>query len=191
MPDHAWAESNLTISVLALTQSRCGYAGTNHQMSHCHSSKIDISILMGLRCQLVQKKSDLEEKQQEGYNSISRFIAELSVRHLQRWSMFKKKKKIVPFPLGAIDQILCQFHDDIQHQARPLSLFQDMWTKSFEKKLRSPSVQSCFAANCLPRSQSIFQPKQAVFLCCSRCSDVSNSAMPLFIKGTHDAFKLV
>lgn len=93
MPDHAWAESNLTISVLALTQSRCGYAGTNHQMSHCHSSKIDISILMGLRCQLVQKKSDLEEKQQEGYNSISRFIAELSVRHLQRWSMFKKKKK--------------------------------------------------------------------------------------------------
>lgn len=103
----------------------------------------------------------------------------------------KKKKKIVPFPLGAIYQILCQLHDDIQHQARPLSLFQDMWTKSFEKKLRSPSVQSCFAANCLPRSQSIFQPKQAVFLCCSRCSDVSNSAMPLFIKGTHDAFKLV
>lgn len=93
MPDHAWAESNLTISVLALTQSRCGYAGTNHQMSHCHSSKIDISILMGLRCQLVQKKSDLEEKTTGGIQFdqqiYSRAVSQTSAKMEH---VFKKKQ---------------------------------------------------------------------------------------------------
>lgn len=63
-------------------------------------------------------------------------------RAVSKTSVKTEHPRNVPFLLGLIYQggdkkLPCQACYDIQHQVRPLSLCQNIWTKSFENKAQS------------------------------------------------------